>query len=85
MSCVLYESQDGIARITLNRPEARNAINTEVVTELQLAWQRFATEDDRVAVLSAAGDLAFIVVGDRAAIEPQLKALGLPVEYRSLP
>ena len=49
MSCVLYESQDGIARITLNRPEARNAINNEVVTELQRAWQRFAAEDDRVA------------------------------------
>ena len=39
----------------------------------------------RAAPIPAAGDLAFIVVGDRAAIEPQLKALGLPVEYRSLP
>ena len=60
MSAVLYESKDGIARITINRPEARNAINNEVVQGLQQAWLRFARDDnDRVAVVHGAGDQAF--------------------------
>jgi predicted Zn-dependent peptidase len=35
------------------------------------------------APLPSANDLAFIVVGDRATVEPQLKALGLPLEVRT--
>ena len=64
MSVTLYESKDGIARITINRPEARNAINKAVVRELHEAWQRFAREDDRVAVLCAAGGQAFCAGAD---------------------
>ena len=64
MTVVRYESENGIARITINRPEARNAINNAVVQQLNQAWQRFAREDDRVAVLSAAGDLAFSAGAD---------------------
>ena len=64
MSAILYESRDRIARITLNRPEARNAINNEVVDQLNQAWQRFAAEDDRGAVLGATGDLAFSAGAD---------------------
>jgi predicted Zn-dependent peptidase len=37
----------------------------------------------RKAPMPAPDDLAFIVVGDRATIEPQLKALNLPVEFRT--
>jgi enoyl-CoA hydratase len=55
---IIYESRDGIAIITINRAEARNAINNAVVSGLQAAWRRFAQEDDRVAVLSAAGEQA---------------------------
>jgi len=64
MSAVTYESQDGIARIIINRPEARNSINNELVQGLNAAWKRFAREDDRVAVLGAAGDYAFSVGAD---------------------
>lgn len=64
MSVILYESKDGIARITINRPEARNAINKAVVSQLHEAWQRFAREDDRVAVLCAAGGQAFCAGAD---------------------
>lgn len=37
----------------------------------------------RKAPMPTADDLVFIVVGDRATVEPQLKALGLPLELRS--
>ncbi|GAA5232778.1 crotonase [Verticiella sediminum] len=64
MSAILYESSDGIARITINRPDVRNAVNNEVVTQMHEAWQRFADGDDRVAVLGAAGDAAFSAGAD---------------------
>ncbi len=64
MTVVLYESENGIARITLNRPEARNAINNAAVQQLNQAWQRFASGDDRVAVLCAAGDGGFSAGAD---------------------
>ncbi len=64
MTDITYESRDGIAIITINRAEARNAINNAVVNGLQAAWRRFAQEDDRVAVLSAAGEHAFSAGAD---------------------
>lgn len=65
MSAILYESKDGIALITINRAEARNAINNDVVQGLQQAWLRFAQDDaDRVAVLVSAGDAAFTAGAD---------------------
>ena len=59
MAAISYTSQDGIARIVIDRAEALNAINNEVVQGLHDAWKRFAREDDRVAVLGASGDRAF--------------------------
>jgi len=53
---VLYEARDGIARITLNRPEKRNALNDELIQSLKSAL-RSADNDEsvRVVVLSGAG------------------------------
>lgn len=61
---VTYESNDGIAIITINRPEKRNAMNPAVCNGLIEAWQRFADEDDTVAVLTGAGNDAFCVGAD---------------------
>lgn len=59
MSEVTYESRDGIAEITINRPEKYNTFTHEVVEQLHAAWLRFNAGDDRVAILSGAGDKAF--------------------------
>lgn len=59
MSAVLYESDDHVATITINRPEKRNAISEAVSVELAAAWRRFHASEDRVAVLTSAGDVAF--------------------------
>src|SRR3979409_2573171 len=45
-----YDVADKIATITLNRPEAANAQNTELLDELDAAWTR-AAEDSDVAVI----------------------------------
>lgn len=55
MSEVTYESSQGIAVITINRPKARNAVNAVACQQLQEAWRRFAAEEDRVAILTGAG------------------------------
>jgi enoyl-CoA hydratase len=53
---VLYEATDKIAAITLNRPEARNAQNKQMLDELDACWTKAAQDDDvRVIVLKANG------------------------------
>ena len=57
---VTYASAEGVATITINRPDKLNAISTEVEIGLMHAWQRFnASDEDRVAVLTGAGNTAF--------------------------
>jgi enoyl-CoA hydratase/carnithine racemase len=52
---ILYEVKDKIATITLNRPEAANAQNAELLNELDAAWTRAAADDD-VAVIVLRGE-----------------------------
>ena len=63
---VLFEGRaDGIAIITLNRPDARNALGKEIREGLFAAWERFEREPAlRVAILTGAGDKAFCAGGD---------------------
>lgn len=49
---ILYQVEQGIARITLNRPEKRNALNPELIAELKKAVER----SDRLIVLTGAGN-----------------------------
>ncbi len=63
---ILYEKQDGVAWITINRPEVRNAFRTRTVHELTDAfvdarWDRAVG----VVVLTGAGDKAFCAGGDQ--------------------
>jgi enoyl-CoA hydratase/carnithine racemase len=61
---VTYTSHDRVATITINRSDRMNALNEEVILGLQAAWRRLENSDDRVAVLTAAGDKAFSVGAD---------------------
>lgn len=55
-SIILYGVEGGIARITLNRPEKRNALNEELIGALKQALRRASdAEDVRAVVLSGAG------------------------------
>jgi naphthoate synthase len=63
---VLYHRWDGIARITINRPEVRNAFRPETVKELIRAFQEAHLDPDIGAViLTGAGDKAFCSGGDQ--------------------
>src|SRR4051794_25490979 len=57
MSKVLYEKRDRIAYVTLNRPEAKNAIDPETHDLLWQTWEDFARDDAvDVAILTGTGD-----------------------------
>lgn len=57
---ILYEKQDHIVIITLNRPEVHNCLSMETAKELHHAWQVFRDDDDAfVAIMTGAGDKAF--------------------------
>lgn len=53
---VTYEVSDRTALITIRRPEKLNAISAGVALELQAAWERFETGEERVAVIAGEGD-----------------------------
>jgi enoyl-CoA hydratase/carnithine racemase len=62
---VLYDVSGGIATITINRPDRRNALSWQVMTELRDSFE--VAKDDhgvRVVVLTGAGDKAFCAGAD---------------------
>jgi|ERR1051325_4386689 methylglutaconyl-CoA hydratase len=53
---ILYEATDGIARLTMNRPEKRNALNGALITALKEGLQRASADETiRVVILTGAG------------------------------
>ena len=62
---VIYEVADGIAKITINRPEVRNAFRPQTIIELQSAFS-LARDNEEVGViiLTGAGTEAFCSGGD---------------------
>ena len=63
---LLYEEQDGVAWVTLNRPEVHNAFNAAMQHELRSVWRGLRTNDGvRVVILTGAGDKAFCTGIDR--------------------
>lgn len=87
---VLFEARDdGIAIITLNRPDTRNALSKEIRDGLFSAWDRFEHNSDlRIAILTGAGEKAFCAGGDlKEMVEKGLKVPPrdmFPVPYDSV-
>ncbi len=93
---IIYERFEGIAKITINRPEVRNAFRPQTLFELQDAFAR-AREDQSVGVilLTGAGDKAFCSGGDQRIRGkagyvgddgvPRLNVLDLQRQIRTLP
>ena len=81
---VLYEKRDRIAYVTINRPEARNAVNPEVHRAMIAAFADFAEDDAAdVAILTGAGD-AFCAGADLKEYIPPIVADGGPDDIRAI-
>jgi enoyl-CoA hydratase/carnithine racemase len=69
LETLLYDESDGVAWVTLNRPQALNAFDPVMQRELRELWQRLRVDDDvRCIVLTGAGDKAFCTGLDRGGI-----------------
>jgi len=81
---ILYEAQDGVARITINRPQIMNAFRAKTCDELIHAFNRAGWDTSIGAiVLAGAGDRAFCTGGDQSAHDGQYDGrgtIGLPIE-----
>ncbi len=64
MDVVTVEQRGLVSLIRINRPDRLNAISSAVAVELQRAFQAFDASDQRVAILSAAGERAFCAGAD---------------------
>src|SRR5213595_503060 len=63
---ILYDARDGVAWITINRPEVRNAFRAKTVDELIAAFRAaWGDPEVGVVVLTGAGDKAFSAGGDQ--------------------
>ena len=93
---ILYERAEGIAKITINRPEVRNAFRPETVIELMDAFRRAHLDPETgVIILTGAGELAFCSGGDQrvrgdggyrdGAGTEHLNVLDLQRQIRTLP
>jgi enoyl-CoA hydratase len=69
---LLFDLRDGIAFITINRPDKLNALNDQVVGELAAVAERVATEADiKGAVITGSGTKAFVAGADIADLAKQ--------------
>jgi enoyl-CoA hydratase/carnithine racemase len=82
MSKVLYEKRDRIAYVTINRPEARNAIDPEAHELLWETWEDFRDDDALdVAIVTGAGE-AFCAGADLKTYIPPWLADATPRKVR---
>jgi 2-ketocyclohexanecarboxyl-CoA hydrolase len=81
---ILFDVRDGVARITINRPEKYNAFTPQTCEELIDAFRRAGWDKSvAVIVLTGAGDRAFCTGADQSAHEGSYGGrgtIGLPIE-----
>jgi enoyl-CoA hydratase/carnithine racemase len=84
MSKVMYEKRDRIAYLTINRPEARNAIDSDVHRAMIAAWADFRDDDSvDVAILTGSGD-AFCAGADLKTYIPAIMTDAGPGDIREI-
>lgn len=76
MEFILYEVKDAIATITINRPKALNALNSQVLDELNEALDAVDLNTVRCLILIGAGDKSFVAGADIGEMSTLTKAEG---------
>lgn len=76
MEYILYEVDGPVGMITVNRPKALNALNSQVLKELDSALDQVDTDVVRALVLTGAGEKAFVAGADISEMSTFTKAEG---------
>ena len=76
MNYVKYEQKDFIGVITIDREKALNALNSEVLTELEAVIDSISTENTRCIVVTGAGQKSFVAGADIGEMSNLSKAEG---------
>lgn len=76
MNFITYEQEGFVGVITINRPKALNALNSEVLKELNATLNAVDLENTRALVLTGAGEKSFVAGADIAEMSTLTKAEG---------
>ena len=76
MDFILYEVKDAVATITINRPKALNALNSQVLDELDATLDAIDLNPVRAVILTGAGDKSFVAGADIGEMSTLTKAEG---------
>lgn len=76
MNFITYEQEGFVGVITINRPKALNALNSEVLKELNATLDAVDLENTRALVLTGAGEKSFVAGADIAEMSTLTKAEG---------
>ena len=70
--CVLYEEAEGVATVTLNRPDKHNSFSPTQIREIEDVWKKLRFNDDVACVIvTGAGERAFSSGIDLSFVHPQ--------------
>ena len=73
MGYVDYEQEGHVGIVTINRPKALNALNEEVLKDLETVFDAIDQETVRAVILTGAGEKSFVAGADIAAMSTMTK------------
>ena len=76
MEFVTYEQDGFVGVVTINRPKALNALNSEVLKEIEATFDAIDLDATRAVVLTGAGDKSFVAGADIGSMSTMTKAEG---------
>ncbi len=76
MDFITYEQEGFVGIVTINRPQALNALNSQVLEELEQTFDAIDQETTRVVILTGAGEKSFVAGADIGEMSTLTKAEG---------
>lgn len=76
MEFITYETEGFVGILTINRPKALNALNSQVLGEIDEVLDAVDLENTRALILTGAGDKSFVAGADIAEMSTLTKAEG---------
>lgn len=76
MEFITYEQEGFVGIVTINRPKALNALNSQVLDEINAAFQAIDLDTTRVVILTGAGEKSFVAGADIGEMSTLTKAEG---------